>query len=150
VEAEQDTLSPKQAHLEAVNELITHCQQEAAETAEALEHARGLVLEKLQASMDGLDGRYTKLTAERDRLTADLEAGLRLNDESLARALQFRADIIDGSHEPAFDDKRLYLELRQVNVKVKDGAAIIRCSLPIDPLEVDLSAARLTAILSMV
>ncbi len=143
-------MSPNQARLEAVNELITHCEQEAAETAEALKHARGLVLEKLQTSMDGLDDRYTKLAAERHRLIADLEAGSRLNDESLARALQFRADIIDGLHEPTFDDKRLYLELLQVNVKVKEGKAIIRCSLPIEPLEVDLSAERLTVILSMV
>jgi tetratricopeptide (TPR) repeat protein len=66
----------KQARLEAFNELITCCEQEAAETAEALKHARGLVPEKLQAGMDGLDDRYTKLTAERDRLIADLEAGV--------------------------------------------------------------------------
>lgn len=33
---------------------------------------------------------------------------------------------------------------------VKNGQALIRCALPVEPLEVDLSAVRLTAILSMV
>jgi hypothetical protein len=88
--------------------------------------------------------------AERDRLIADLEAGSRLTDESLARAVQFRADILDGLNEPTFEDTRLDVELLQVNVKEKEGKAIIRCPLPIEPLEVDLSAKRLTAILSMV
>ncbi len=30
--------------------------------------------------------------------------------------------------------ERLYLELRRVTVAVKDGWAIIRCALPIDPV----------------
>lgn len=59
-QAEQEVLAPKQSRLEVVNELIAHCEQEATDTAEALKHARGLVLERLQASMDSLDDRYTK------------------------------------------------------------------------------------------
>jgi hypothetical protein len=97
-----------------------------------------------------IDARYTKLTAKRDRLLAELRTASRLDDEALARALQFRADMIEGLVKPTFDDKRLYLELLQVNVKVKSGKVVIRCSLPIEPLEVDLSADRLTAVLSMV
>ena len=73
-----------------------------------------------------------------------------MSDESLAQALQFRADLIDGLHELTFDDKRLYLQLLQVNVKVKDGKVMIRCSLPIEPLEVDLSSCKLTYVLAMV
>jgi hypothetical protein len=107
-----------------------------------------LVLEKLQASMDSLDERYTKLTTERDRLIADLGAGSQLSDEPLAWALQFCADIVDGLYNPTFDDKQLYLELLQVAVTVKGGRAIIRCTLPIEPCEVDLSGARLTSILT--
>ena len=110
----------------------------------------GLVSSKLQAEMDSIDDRYIKLTAERDRLSAELQAGAKFDDEALARALQFRADVLEGLKSPTFDDKRLYLELLQVNVKVKDGRVVIRCALPINPLEVDLSSGKLTYILTMV
>ena len=147
-EVEQDSLSPKREQLETIHELITHCEQEAGETAAALKKARGLVLAKLQADMDSLDDRYSKLTVERDRLSAELQSGAQFNDEALARALQFRADVIEGLTYPTFDEKRLYLELLQVTVTVKDGQAIIRCALPIEPCKVDLSGAGLTSILS--
>jgi len=80
-------------------------------------------------------------------LLVELQSGSRLNDEALARALQFRADVIEGLKNPTFDDKRLYLELLQVNVIVKDGKAIIRCALPIESSEVNLSADKLTSVL---
>ncbi|MBI5567812.1 MAG: recombinase family protein [Chloroflexi bacterium] len=145
-QAEQDNLAPKQARLEAVNELIAHCLQEAAEIAAALKQARGLVLTNLQASMDSIDDRYTKLTAERERLLTELKTGSRLNDEALEQALQFRADVIDGLKGPTFDDKRLYLELLQVGVTIKGGRAVVRCVLPLEPEKVDLSDSKLTSI----
>jgi hypothetical protein len=136
--------------LETIEELIRHCEKEAAETAVALKKAKGLVLTKLQADMDSMDVRYTKLTAERDRLSAEVRTASRLDDEVLARALQFRSDMIKGLVEPTFDDKRLYLELLQVKVKVKSGKVVIGCGLPTEPLETDLSRDRLTAVLAMV
>ncbi len=147
---EQDTLAPRRERLEIIHDLIKHCEQEAAETATALKNAKGLVSSKLQAEMDSIDDRYTKLTAERDRLSAELQAGVKFDDEALAQALQFRADVLEGLKSPTFDDKRLYLELLQVNVKVKDGRVVIRCALPTNPLEVDLSSGKLTYILTMV
>jgi len=60
--------------------------------------------------------------------------------------MQFRADIIEGLKHPTFEDKRQYLELLQVQVKVKDGRAVIRCALPIDAIEADLSSG-LTSVL---
>jgi len=55
--------------------------------------------------------------------------------------------VIEGLKHPTFDDKRLYLDLLRVNVKVKDGKAVIGCALPIETIEVDLSACKLTLIL---
>jgi hypothetical protein len=78
-----------------------------------------------------------------------LQAGAQFDDEALARALQFRADVIAGLKNPTFDDKRLYLEMLQVSVTVKDGRAVVRCALPIDPVEVDLEGAKLTFVHSM-
>lgn len=147
---EQDGLAPKRERLETIEELIKHCEKEAAETAVALKKAKGLVLTKLQADMDSIDVRYAKLTAERDRLSAEVRMASRLDDEALARALQFRADMIRGLVEPTFDDKRLYLELLQVKVKVKSGKVVIGCGLPTEPLETDLSRDRLTVVLAMV
>jgi hypothetical protein len=66
-ETEQDSPAPKREQLEVIHELITHCEQEADETAAALKKAKGLVLAKLQAEMDSIDDRYAKLTVERDR-----------------------------------------------------------------------------------
>jgi site-specific DNA recombinase len=146
-ETEQQSLAPKRERLETIHELIKHCEQEASETAAALKKAKGLVLAKLQAEMDTIDERYSKLTAERDRLSVALKAASRLNDEALTRALQFRTDVIKGLKNPTFDDKRLYLELLQVQVIVKDGQAVISCALPIQPLEVNLSEDRLTSVL---
>jgi hypothetical protein len=97
--------------------------------------------------MGSIDDRYSRLAAERDRLLVELQSGSRLDDEALAQALQFRTDVIVGLKNPTFDDKRLYLELLQVNVTVKDGKAIIRCALPIEPLEINLSGDRLTSLL---
>lgn len=63
--------------------------------------------------------------------------------------LRFRADRIDDLRNPTFDNKRLYLEMLQVSVRVKDGQAIIRCALPIDPVELDLEGPKLTSVRSM-
>jgi site-specific DNA recombinase len=142
-EAEQDSLSPKRERLETVNALITHCEQEAAETAAALKKAKGLVLANLQADMDSIDARYDKLTGERERLVTELETGPHFDNEALARALQFRADVIEGLKHPTFDDKRLYFELLQVAVTVKDNQAVIRCALPIEKSEINLSEANI-------
>jgi flagellar motor protein MotB len=76
--------------------------------------------------MDSLDDRHTKLTTERDQLMASLETGSRLNDETLAHAMQFRADVIGGQVGPTFDGKRLCLELLQVTVAIRNGRATIR------------------------
>ena len=146
-QAEQETFAPKHERLETIHDLIKHCEQEANEVAVALKKAKGLVSAKLQTDMGSIDDRYSKLTTERDRLLVELQSGSRLNDEALARALQFRADVIEGLKNPTFDDKRLYLELLQVNVIVKDGKAIIRCALPIESSEVNLSADKLTSVL---
>ncbi len=148
-EIERDALAPKRERLEVIHELIAHCEQEAGETAAALKKAKGLVLAKLQAEMDSIDDRYAKLTAERDRLSVELQTGALFDDEALSRALQFRADVIEGLKNPTFDDKRLYLEALQVNVTVNNGRAIVRCALPTDTVEFDLEGAKLTFIQSM-
>jgi hypothetical protein len=96
-------------------------------------------LTKLEADMRAIDDRYARLTAERDRLLVESQNALRFDDEALKRALQFRADILEGLKDPTFEEKRLYLELLKVNVLVKDGRATIRCALPTDPVEFDLS-----------
>ncbi|CAG0936306.1 hypothetical protein TFLX_05174 [Thermoflexales bacterium] len=148
-DTERDSLAPKRDRLEVINDLIKHCEQEANETATALKKAKGLVLATLQAEMDGIDDRYAKLTTERDRLSAELQAGTQFDDEALAQALRFRADMIAGLKSPTFDDKRLYLEMLQVSVRVKDGRAIVQCALPIDPVELDLEGSKLTFVHSM-
>ena len=109
-QTEQETFAPKHERLETNHDLIKHCEQEANEVAVALKKAKGLVSAKLQTDMGSIDDRYSKLTTERDRLLVELQSGSRLNDEALARALQFRADVIEGLKNPTFDDKRLYLE----------------------------------------
>ncbi len=144
---EQDALAPKRDRLETIRDLIKHCEQEANETAAALKRAKGIVLAKLEADMDSVNNRYIKLTDERDRLLVELQTGARLDEGALSRALQFRADVIEGLKHPTFDDKRLYLDLLRVTVKVKDGKAVIGCALPIEPIEVDLSAGKLTLVL---
>jgi hypothetical protein len=63
-----------------------------------------------------------------------------------SRAMQFRADVIVGLKHPTLEDKRRYLELLQVRVTVKDGQAVIRCALPIDAIEVNLTSG-LTSVL---
>jgi site-specific DNA recombinase len=137
-QAEHDNLAPKRERLDVIGDLIQHCEQEAEETAAALKKATGLVLTKLEADMRAIDDRYAKLTAERDRLLVELQRAPRFDDEALKRALQFRADILEGLKDPTFEEKRLYLELLKVNVLVKDGRATIRCALPTDPVEFDL------------
>ena len=92
------------------------------------------------------DDRHAKLTAERDRLLAELQAASQFTAEALARAMQFRADIIEGLKHPTFEDKRRYLELLQVQVTIKDGKAVICRALPVEPIEADLSSG-LTSIL---
>jgi len=107
--AEQSSLAPKRERLESIHELIKHCEQEAAETAEALKKAKGLILEKLEADQDAINDRYNKLTAEREKLTAKLQGSEQFTDESFVHAMQFRAEAIEGLKSPTFDDKRLCL-----------------------------------------
>ena len=80
---------------------------------------------------------------------ASLETGSRLNDETLAHAMQFRADVIGGQVGPTFDGKRLCLELLQVTVAIRNGRATIRCALLVDLCEIDISSAGLTSVLTM-
>jgi hypothetical protein len=100
----------------------------------------------LRQQRDQNDNRYAKLSAERDRLVAELEAASRFTDEALSRAMQFRADIVGGLKHPTFEDKRQYLELLQVEVKVSNGKAVIRCAFPADVIEVNLTSG-LTSVL---
>jgi len=66
-----------------------------------------------------------------------LQQAAKFDDDTLARALHFRQDIVAGLKEPTFEDKRNYLEMLRIAVTVKDRKATIRCALPVDPVDFD-------------
>jgi hypothetical protein len=150
-QAEIITYAPKRERLEVVETLINEASEEAGRIVREMSEYKETDRERqsykaLRQQRDQNDDHYAKLSAERDRLLAELEAASRFTDEALSRAMQFRADIVGGLKHPTFEDKRQYLELLQVQVKVAGGKAVIRCAFPADAIEVNLTSG-LTSVL---
>lgn len=129
---ELNALQPKRERLAMVKGLISQAESEAGKFAQALKNASGgIVGETLQNQIHDLNTRHATLCAERDTLTAEIEAGV-LSDAQITEMLAtFNQDVITGLRNATFGDKRRALEDLRVQVYVKDGQARVTCRIPV-------------------
>jgi hypothetical protein len=135
VEAQQqelDALQPKRKRLTVVEGLISQAETDAAKFARALvDVSGGVVGDMLKKQIDDVNTRHVALCAERDALTAKIEAGV-LSDAQITEMLAtFNRDVITGLQNATFEDKRRAIEDLQVRVFIKDGQARVTCRIPI-------------------
>ena len=129
-EAEEQAKIPKRDELDAVLRLIAECEGEAEDVATALRRAgKGVVAKSLLKQQADVEKQYESLTAERDKLRAELDA-TQLRDEDVAAALEFRADVAAGMDDPTFYDMRRVLEILKIKVTVRRPKADIDCIIP--------------------
>ena len=126
---ELESMQPKKNELEHVKALIGQAQSEADDIANAMCKVKGIVAERLQNQAEEVDRRYQALLVRRQKLEAVL-ATKDLTDRNIASFLEFREAVATGLQNPTFEDKRRWLEILQVEVKLVDRKATISCRLP--------------------
>jgi hypothetical protein len=129
--AELDALQPKRERLAMVEGLIAQAETDAAKFARALVDASGGVVgDTLKKQVDDVNARHAALCAERDALTAEIEAGA-LTDEQIKRMQRmFTQNVITGLQNATFEDKQRALDDLQVVVYITDGNARVTCRIP--------------------
>lgn len=138
---EREALQPKQDRLVMIEGLITKCEAEAARQVQALiSTPGGIVGELLRKQIEDTNSQHTALLQERDALRIELEARA-LTDGQIATALEFREAVMQGMHNPTFEDKRMTLEALQMHVVVHNAQAHIKCRIPLSEKIFDLSIA---------
>jgi site-specific DNA recombinase len=128
---ELDALRPKRERLAAAQGLIAQAETEAVKFAHALVDTSGVVSDILKKQIDDVNKRHAALCAERDTLTAEIEAGA-LSDEQIEVMLTtFNEDVITGLQNATFEDKQKALEDLQVQVFIEGDTARVTCRIPV-------------------
>jgi site-specific DNA recombinase len=134
-----DDNEPIRVELAHIADLRRDCETEAGETANALKKVKGGIVEqKLLADADRIQQQIVQL----DKRAAELQARLgaqTLTDSSIRAALQYRSDVVLGLKNPTFEDKRQFLRLLKVSVRLRDKTAWIKCAVRVDEQEVSLA-----------
>jgi site-specific DNA recombinase len=136
--AELEAQEPKQAELATVTALIAEAEAEAAQLAEALTKARGIVHKSLEDRMTQLNARYEALVTRRGELEAALQQ--RLTDTVIQAALEFASSVQLGIENADNTTKRRIIDLFDARVTVKDGRAFLTYAVQTLPIELQLSA----------
>jgi len=135
---ESDGMQPKRNQLEHIQALIEQAEKEADEIAEVLTRMRGLVAARLEQQANEVDRRYQALLSRqaelRDALTSEL------TDDNISNLLVFRETVAAGLVNPTFEDKRRWLEILQVEVRVENHQAVIACRLSMEPFAFNLDS----------
>jgi len=129
---EAETMQPKQKELEHIIALLRDTETEAEDIAQAACKAKGIIAAKLEQQADEVNRRYQALMAHKVELEEALDS--ELTNQSVDNLLQFRETVAIGLLNPSLEEKRLWLELLQVTVTVKDFTAVVSCRLSADPL----------------
>ena len=82
-------------------------------------------MEKLEQQGDELNKRYRALEARKIELQEGL--AFELTDRHIDNLFRFRETVALGLEYPTFEDRRQYLELRQVAITVTNQKAVISC-----------------------
>lgn len=128
--AELETSAPKQEELDTLEGLINDSNDKAKRLASAWASApEGIVKDSLYADIQQFERLYQKQVKRRDELKATLSKR-QYTDEAIARAHQFRQDLLLGMDNATFEDKRRTLELLKVIVKVRNQQATVFWQLP--------------------
>ena len=131
---ELNALQPKPEHLAAVEGLISQAETDVAKLARALVNASGGVVgDTLKKQIDDVNTRHVALCAERDTLTAEIEAGALSDEQITAMLATFSEDVITGLQNATFEEKRRALEDLNVRVYVDEGCeqAEVTCRIPL-------------------
>jgi hypothetical protein len=114
-----------------VEGLITQTETEAAKFARALVDTSGIVSDMLKKQVDDVNARHAALCAERDALTAEIEAGALTDEQMEAMLTTFNEDVRIGLQNATFEDKRRALEDLQVKVFIEGNNARVTCRIPV-------------------
>ncbi len=135
VEAQQqelDALQPKRERLKVVEGLISQAETDAAKLAQALVNTSGGVVgDILKKQIDDVNTRHVTLCAERNTLTAEIEAGALSDNQIAAMLTMFNEDVITGLQNATFEDKRQAIEDLQIRVFIEGENARVTCRIPI-------------------
>lgn len=134
---ELEAQEPKQAELATVTALIAEAEAEAAQLADALTKARGIVYKLLEDRMTHLNARYEALVTRRGELEAALQQ--RLTEEAIQAALALALDVKLGVENADYATKRQILDLFDARVTVKDGRVLLIYSIQSTPIVLQLS-----------
>lgn len=132
-------IQPKTERLEHFKALIAQVETEADELAQALLHAKGLVLEKLLRQQDEIDARYKALASKASALEEELSHRA-LTDETISDLRRFRELAELGLSNPTNDDMRHWLQILNVEATVTNGRIKLSCSIPAVSYNVDMNA----------
>jgi site-specific DNA recombinase len=138
---ELEATEPKYIELEHIQALIEQTEREADEIAGALPRTRGLVAARLEQQAEEVERRYQALLTRQAELQEALT--LELTDGMIADLLSFRETVATGLSNPTYEDKRRWLEILQVEVRVQNRQAIISCRISNKPFIFDLVSSRI-------
>jgi len=124
---EAATMQPKQKELDHIQALLKDTEKEADAIARAIPKAKGIIAAKLEHQADEVNRRYQALTRRKAELQEALSA--ELTDRNIDNLLEFREAVAVGLENPAFEDKRRWLEILQTKVTVTNGIAVVTCRL---------------------
>lgn len=141
---ELEEQEPKRAELAAVDAMLIEAEAEAVEIGAALRKAEasrkatgrkgeGIVEKSLQRQQAELDERYSRLTARKEKLEAEL-ANRRLTDETVNAIMQYAEDAAQGVDHADHALKRRILDGFGANIRVKDGRPWLDCRFPVPTL----------------
>lgn len=137
------TSQPQQTELEHVIALLEETEEEADVIVRELREAKakreangltkdkGIIIASLERQADEVDRRYQAFIDRKRELETSL--ALDLTEESIDNMLKFRKAVALGLDSPTPLDKRQWLEILQVIVRVENGKAVISCRLGADP-----------------
>lgn len=135
-QAQAAALEQLQPKRDEVNHIMAMMTQAESELDENLNLMRGLDPNSLRykkADNEGqqIEARYIKLAERKAELEAELSAGV-ISDADIADLVQFRADTEEGLDNPTPQQKRHWLELLKVKVKMSDDyTGVVTCILPV-------------------
>jgi hypothetical protein len=136
-ELEIKNLKPIENELQNICELIERTEQDADQIADAIRKTRGIVVSRLQNQAEEINNRYEALINRKNELERNITKSY-LTEDKILNLLEFREIVASGLENPNFEDKRRWLEILSVGIRIKNQIAVISCRLPIEPLEINL------------
>lgn len=134
-----EKLQPTRDEVDHIDAMMQAAEVELEENLGLMRRLKPDSIRYQKADRDGqeIEARYNKLAERRAELEAELSAQV-ISDEDIADLVQFRADAEAGLDDPTPQQKRHWLELLRVKVKmIDDYTGVVTCILPVDKGSLD-------------